>query len=103
MRRESHIKSALENEFAPSYCMIVNESDKHNVQEGSETHFKLVIVSEKFESLSLIERQRWVNTLIKEHFDKGLHALTMQCYTGKEWALKGTIKPSPNCRGGNGL
>lgn len=52
---ENSIKRKLETVLKPLYCNIINESYMHNVLKGSETHFKVVIVSEKFNKQPLIE------------------------------------------------
>jgi stress-induced morphogen len=39
----------------PEHLDIINESYMHNVPKGSETHFKVVVVSKKFEGLPLIK------------------------------------------------
>lgn len=52
---ENSIKRKLETVLKPLYCNIINESYMHNVPKGSETHFKVVIVSEKFNKQPLIE------------------------------------------------
>lgn len=52
---ENSIKRKLETVLKPLYCNIVNESYMHNVPKGSETHFKVVVVSEKFNKQPLIE------------------------------------------------
>lgn len=38
---ETRIRAACVGAFAPTYLEIVNESGKHNVPRGSETHFKV--------------------------------------------------------------
>ncbi len=46
------IESKLISAFSPIHHMEVrNESYMHNVPTGSETHFKVIIVSEKFSSV----------------------------------------------------
>ena len=51
---ESSIKKKLVYNFEPHHLEIINESYMHNVPRGSETHFKVVVVSSKFENLPLI-------------------------------------------------
>jgi BolA protein len=53
-----NIQSKIVSNLSPSHFEIYNESSKHNVPPGSETHFKLVIISNTFEGKSLIERHR---------------------------------------------
>ena len=46
-----------------------------------ETHFNVEIVSEHFRDKNRVERQRMVNSLLKDDFDNGLHALALSCKT----------------------
>lgn len=39
----------------PSYIEIINESYMHNVPKGSETHFKVIVVSDKFTDKPLLK------------------------------------------------
>lgn len=58
---EQAITEALQLKLEPIHLEVVNESYMHNVPKGAETHFKVLVVSEKFESLPLIkvrERER---------------------------------------------
>lgn len=52
---ESSIRKKLEITLKPLYCNVINESYMHNVPKGSETHFKVVVVSEKFNQQPLIK------------------------------------------------
>lgn len=52
---ESAIRSAIRSELSPIRLEVLNESYMHNVPKGSESHFKLLIVSNQFENLSLIK------------------------------------------------
>ncbi|KAF6777400.1 hypothetical protein AHF37_02821 [Paragonimus kellicotti] len=45
--------------------------------QGLETHFKITIVSQYFEELSLMERQRLIYKALKNEFESGLHALSV--------------------------
>ncbi len=90
--------------FTPSYIELVNESGGHNVAPGSETHFKLVIVSTVFEGMKRVARHQAVYRLLSAERDKGLHALAIHAYSPEEWLSRGgVVHPSPDCRGGTGL
>lgn len=52
---EQAITEALQIKLQPIHLEVVNESYMHNVPKGAETHFKVLVVSEKFESLPLIK------------------------------------------------
>lgn len=96
------IESKLTDTFEPSYLSVVNESYMHNVPVGSESHFKVVIVSEKFEGLRLIARHRQVNQTLAEELSNHIHALSMHTYTEQEWQQHNQIAPdSPMCMGGD--
>jgi stress-induced morphogen len=56
---------------------VVDESYKHNVPRGTESHFKVTIVSEAFEGVKLLDRHRAVNTALEAEFEAGLHALSI--------------------------
>ena len=48
---EEKINNLLNLKFSPSLLNVVNESYMHNVPEGSESHFKLIIVSDNFKDM----------------------------------------------------
>lgn len=49
------IKKKLIDSLNPSYIEVINESYMHNVPKGSETHFKVIIVSDLFKDKPLIK------------------------------------------------
>jgi len=81
---------------------IVDESYMHAVPAGAESHFKLLVVSTDFASLSIVERHRLINQLFAAEFNNGLHALSLHTWTLEEWVIKGGVLPeSPPCLGGS--
>lgn len=52
---ETSMRTKLEKNLTPFHLEIINESYMHNVPKGSETHFKVVIVSDKFNNEALIQ------------------------------------------------
>lgn len=52
---EQSIRTKLTANLNPKHLDIINESFMHNVPAGSETHFKVVVVSDKFDGLPLIK------------------------------------------------
>lgn len=80
---------------------VVNESHRHNVPPGSESHFKVILVAEAFDDLGLVNRHRLVNQLLSEELAGDVHALAIHAYTGAEWKVKmGNAPMSPPCLGG---
>lgn len=94
------IEAALENEFDPSHIEVTNESHMHNVAPGSESHFKVVLVSAVFEGKPLIARHRSVNAIV-DMSKFGIHALALHTFAPSEWQDDG-LSESPDCLGGNG-
>jgi secondary thiamine-phosphate synthase enzyme len=98
--RKSRIKQQL-SQLQPEYIDIIDESDKHHVPEGCETHFKVVLVSEKFQGLSRVARHQWLYQLLSDELKTGLHALSLHLTTPIEWQEQGhRLQASPICRNG---
>lgn len=80
---------------------VVNESGRHNVPPGSESHFKVVLVSDAFEGSGLLARHRLVNGILAAELKGHVHALSIHAYTGTEWRERmGNAPMSPPCLGG---
>lgn len=100
---EQAILRKLTSKFSPIHLDIMNESYMHNVPHGSETHFKVVVVSSQFDKLSLIKRHRLVNDILSDELKNGVHALSITAKTPAEWDNSSKqVSPSPACRGGFG-
>ncbi|XP_076754472.1 DNA-binding transcriptional regulator BolA [Xylocopa sonorina] len=99
---EGSIRKKLVDSLSPSYIEVINESHMHNVPKGSETHFKVVVVSDSFKDKSLIQRHRMVNKLLETELEGGVHALSIVAKTPDQWKDKDNVSPSPVCRGGFG-
>jgi BolA protein len=98
MSRQQRIYDALFNHLAPDSLIVENESNQHSVPKGSESHFKVIAVSKKFEDLRPVARHRQINQLVADEFSSGLHALSLHLYTPSEWQEKKTSTPaSPVC------
>lgn len=98
---ESIINDKLQQAFTPSILRVVNESHQHNVPEGSESHFKLLVVSDAFSGIRKIQRQQSVYKVLADELAGSVHALTMQTLTPDEWELNQTVVTSPQCMGGS--
>ena len=101
MTIQSVIESKLSGALAAEHLEVVNESHNHNVPAGSESHFKVVLVSEEFVDKSLIMRHRLINKVLADELANQIHALALHTYTRQEWTEKhGTAPMSPPCLGG---
>ena len=95
---EQKIRESLELD----HLEVINESHMHNVPPGSESHFKLVIVSPAFDQLNRVRRHQTVNGLLADELAGPVHALSMETLTAPEWESRGkTHMASPACHGGS--
>lgn len=99
---QTTITQKLNQTFSPEHLEVINESHMHNVPEGSESHFKVVLVSDEFKGKMLLARHRLVNATLKDELDGGIHALALHTMTMEEWFEKGNAPESPPCMGGDG-
>ncbi len=102
MSRQTRIEERLTTELAPVHLVVENESHNHSVKPGSETHFKVVIVSDAFEGKNRIARHRLLHRVLADELTAGLHALTSSMFSPAEWSLTPTVLASPACAGGTG-
>ncbi len=103
MTIESIIEEKLLSAFSPLHLDVVNESHQHNVPQGSESHFKVIIVSSDFEGERLIKRHRAINKVLANELSEHIHALALHTYTEKEWHdyYADNTPLSPKCLGGS--
>jgi len=99
------IQSSIENKmvraFEPEHLQVKNESHMHGGP-ATESHFKLTIVSDKFDGLLLVKRHREIYQLLEDELAGDVHALALHTYTPTEWRAKHSDVPSsPNCLGGS--
>ena len=101
MTIQDTINEKLDARFDLKHLDVINESGNHNVPPGSETHFKVVMVSLDFEGARLIARHRLVNEALADELAGEVHALALHTYTPDEWQARfGDAPMSPPCLGG---
>ena len=81
------IKLKLEQNFNPSQLKVINESSKHAHHRGArehaedggsaESHFHVIITSEKFESMNRLARHRAVLDVLKDEIAQ-IHAFSVE-------------------------
>lgn len=98
---QNSIQEKLTSAFSPSHLEITNESHMHGVPKGSETHFKIQIVSASFCGKKLLERHRMVNQVLAEEIHQ-IRASALHTLTPEEWEKnQGQSFDSPRCAGGS--
>ncbi|XP_072500771.1 bolA-like protein 1 [Notamacropus eugenii] len=98
---EAAIRTKLEQALSPEVLELRNESSGHAVPPGSETHFRVAVVSSRFEGLSPLQRHRLVHAALAEELAGPVHALAIQARTPAQWRENPKLDVSPACRGGN--
>ena len=89
MKRKLKIDQLIMDHFKPHFFSVLDVSEQHrghqNFKENVESHFEIIIVSEKFDNRNKIERHRMVNKSLKEEFLSDLHSVTIKTYTIDEF------------------
>lgn len=82
---ENTIREKLLAAFAPSELEIQNDSGRHahhvashGVPATGETHFTVIMVSDKFQGVSRVERHRMVNQALAAELAGPVHALALK-------------------------
>ena len=55
---------------------------------GSGDHFSIVVISDKFKDLSLVDRHRKIYSIFKDEIAGEIHAMQIQTHTYEEWRNK---------------
>ncbi|MEK7748033.1 MAG: BolA family protein [Nitrospirota bacterium] len=88
MSTKEIIQQKITAVLSPCYFSIVDETWKHAGHAGAikgKGHFIVHVVSEKFEGVSLLNRNRMVFEVLKEEMATLIHALTIRAQTPSEW------------------
>ncbi len=102
MSVQSAIESKLNAALHPTFLEVENESHRHNVPPGSESHFKVTVVAQAFEGQHLVARHRLVNRTLADELSGSIHALALHTLTPEEWFERaGRTADSPECLGGS--
>ena len=102
MSVQDTVEAHLRENLTPEVLEVVNESHMHSVAKGSETHFKVVIVSALFEGVNAVKRHQLVygalgDLMSKKPSQGGIHALAITSRTPAEWAASPEANVSPLC------
>ncbi|MDB4945743.1 MAG: Cell division protein BolA [Labilithrix sp.] len=102
MSVQNNVEALLREKLTPELLEVVNESHMHSVAPGSETHFKVIIVSPAFEGIAPVRRHQLVygalgDLMTKKPSAGGIHALAITSRTPAEWASSPEANVSPLC------
>ena len=99
MKVQTLLEKQLKEGLNHALLKVTNESPNHNVPEGSESHFHVLVVSEKFSGLSLIKRHQMVHQLVATELKEKIHAFSQKTLTPEEFEAQGGVldTSSPPC------
>lgn len=101
---ERTIHRKLEQATGAERLEVLNESRMHNVPPDAETHFRVLVVSSRFEGATRLGRHRVVHRALAEELAGPIHALAIDALTPAEWQARDEQRSlSPDCRGGSGF
>jgi len=84
-------------ELNPTHVEIINESHMH-AGPATDSHFKLIVVSEAFESVRTVARHQKLYKILAQELQGPVHALSLFLYTPEEWQQV-EVPNSPSCMG----
>lgn len=88
LSRALRIETQLRARFSPVHFVLTDQSGQHaghaGARPGGETHYHLAMRASAFDGLSRVARQRLVYDTLREEFDTGLHALSLDLKTPPE-------------------
>ena len=79
------IKNRLQEHF-------INDKIEVFDSRGTGDHFSLIIISNTFSNVSLVDRHRMIYSLFKQELTHSIHALQIQTFTINEWKNKKSSK-----------
>ena len=87
MNRPERIRELLNAGLEPLECVVEDESHLHAGHAGAASgggHYRLKLVSARFEGISKVGRHRLVYDCLREMMQKDIHALAMTLLTPSE-------------------
>ena len=87
MSVEKKIEHTLSDNFELSHLEVINESHMHSGN-SPETHFKVILVSDEFQDVKLVQRHRKINTLLKYELENGFMHYLFICLHKANGRLK---------------
>lgn len=94
MNLEDQIKKRVTQHLHPHLLEVLDESAMHG---SSNSHYRLLVVSDLFVDMSSIQRHRKVYEAIGQDILGQIHAFSQQTYTIEEWNQSGIQTSSPPC------
>ncbi len=74
-----YIKQKLEDFFSKKDLLKVVDIN------GNGDHYSVLVISNKFANMSLIERHKIIYSIFDKEITKEIHAMQIKTYTHEEW------------------
>ena len=101
MSLQARIEVKVRSDENLQHYELINESHMHSGP-ATESHFKLIVVSERFTGLGAVKRHQMMYALLADELRDGVHALALHLYSPVEWQARQVAAPaSPDCLGGS--
>ena len=88
--RAERMRALLSNALTPLLLEVQDDSRLHaghaGAAPGGETHYSVLVVSDRFDGQGRVARHRLVNAALAPEFAGGLHALALTLRTPEEHA-----------------
>ena len=90
MNIKETINSKINLELNTHFLKIIDFSDQHknhydNGLRGDTSHITLIIVSNDFQNMSKIQRERKVHKILQDEICNNLHSIRLKLYTSDEY------------------
>ena len=89
MKRKLKIEKIISESYDPYFYSVIDVSEQHrghqNFKENIESHFEIIVVSDKFIDIKRIDRHRMINYSLKNEFCSDLHSAIIKTYTIEEY------------------
>ncbi|KAM6039529.1 bolA-like protein 1 [Chlamydotis macqueenii] len=95
------VRAKLAAALRPTHLRVRDESPRHGGPPGRESHVAVVVVSERFEGLTPLQRHRLVHAALRAELAGPLHALAVVARTPRQWWSDPRVPPQPPCLGGS--
>ena len=86
--RSDRIEKILREQLAAHHVEVIDDSPLHEGHAGAEEgagHYRVLVVSQRFEGLSKVAAQRLVYAALGDLMHREIHALQMVTLTPDDW------------------
>ena len=89
LQRKLKIEKIILESYDPYFYSVLDVSEQHrghqNFKENVESHFEIIVVSDRFINVKRVDRHRMINHSLKDEFFSDLHSAIIKTYTVEEY------------------